>query len=698
MATKWASASAGGGGAGTEADPYTLAEIQAAAASGDTLVLIGNFDATSLSLTSKDNVTVVSGHVVNSAYARATFRNRLTASGPWTNIPTTNAYTISLAATPWKVVVDWDTTTPDAYGFRACNLQRYGSAAGVQTNSNTFHTNGVTLTVNLAGDDPNTKTILYAVARPGIKFTACANPSVIGCAFEWCNDDSGTPDYGVITIDCTGVPQISGCLFTECGWHASGFYSTSGDVAGHETGNTFIGCLNDSCSVAYSGTGTVSNVVYFGNTYYCSTPLKRGGTVPLFRGSESGPQGAPGITAHQASATATGVTDIKIVNCRFVCPPYTRTGTSTTNAGSPIICRNNPVPSNTANPATYAIKVVNCDFVGFEMLSPLAPYAHAYVGCRFDFGGAPTFIAGGVGIGIVGRIFGGGSNTNGYIGSFGTQWAFDLDATSGTNPGGAFFVSGGVTTANRTFYYFDKSTVYNYGDSSNTSQPQNLFRWTSSTNVAGDGGIVARDSVFAHRAKPSAGSRFLINTDTRTVTITAASAANPCQLTNSGSNNLTAGQSVLLSGMDADLNGMRQVVSVIDSTHFTVNVDKSGGVTDGTGSAEVDVGTSLRDFKRCIFGNIGTYSSNTSYDTESEWLASIDTAGQAYAASIIEPVSGSGELRLGSKYRNPPKAVAPSSASLGSNGYPTSLSPGSAQFNASRARSRGWSRSDRVSR
>jgi len=150
--------------------------------------------------------------------------------------------------------------------------------------------------------------------------------------------------------------------------------------------------------------------------------------------------------------------------------------------------------------------------------------------------------------------------------------------------------------------------------------------------------------------------------------------------------------------MDADLNGTRQVVSVIDSTHFTVNVDKSGGVTDGSGSAGVDVGASLRDFKRCVYGNIGTLSSHSSYNTEAEWLASIDTAGQAYAASIIEPVSGSGELRLGSKYRNPPKAVAPSRASLGSNGYPTSLSPGSAQFNASRARSRGWSRSDRVSR
>lgn len=627
MATKWASASAGGGGAGTEADPYTLAEIQAAAASNDTLVLIGNFDAASLSLTSKDNVTVVSGHVVNSAYARATFRNRLTAAGPWTNIPTTNAYTIALAATPWKVVVDWDTTTPDAYGFRACNLQRYSTALLVQSNSNTFHTNGATLTVNLAGDDPNTKTILYAVARPGIKFTTCASPSVIGCAFEWCNDDSGTPDYGVITIDCTGVPRISGCLFTECGYHASGFYTTSGDVAGRETGNTFIGCLNDSCSVAYSGSGTVSNVVYFGNTYYCSTPLKRGGTVPLFRASESGAQSAPGITAHQAVLTATGVTDIKIVNCRFVCPPYTRTGTAIGNSVSPIICRNNPAPSNTANPDTYAIKVVNCDFVGFDMLNPQAPYAHAYVGCRFDFGGAPAFIAGGVGIGLVGRILGGGSNTNGYIGSFGTQWAFDLDATSGNNAGGAFFISGGVTTANRTHFYFDKSTVYNYGDSANTSQSQNLFRWTSSVDAAGNGSITARDSIFAHRAKPSAGSRFLLNTD-----------------------------------------------------------------------SDADVSAAVRGFLRCIYGNIGTYSSNTSYDTEAEWLAAIDTAGQAYTASIIEPVSGSGELRLGSKYRNPPKGEAPSSASLGSNGYPTSLTPGSAQFNASRARSRGWSRSDRVSR
>lgn len=629
MAIKWASAAAVGGGDGSEGNPYTLAELQAAAASSDTLVLVGTFDAQSLTLTSLSNVAVVSGHLVG-AYSRGKLRNRTLKAGPWVNIPTTNAYTTALAATPWRVCVDWDTTTPDAYGFRACHLQRRSSSAGVQSNSNTFHTDGVTLTINLGGDDPATKTIHYATSRPGIYFSGGASNAIYGIEFEWCGSDSGSPvEYGALFVDNTGNPPIvAGCLFTECGWHASGSYSTSGVVKFRDIGNTYIGCQNDSCTVTYSGSGSVSDVVHFGNAYYCSTPLKRGvASTPIFNQSESGTQSAPGIAAHQSSSTATAVTSIRIENCTFVCPPYSRTGTSLGNTVAPIVARNNPVPSDTSNPNTYAVCVKNCTATGFDALNPLAPYAHAYVGCRMDFGGAPAFVTGGVGIGLVGRILGGGSNTNGYIGSFGTQWAFDLDTTSGNNAGGAFLISGGVTTANRTHFYFDKSTAYDYGDNTGTAQIHSLFRWTSSVDAAGNGSVTARDSVFAFRNNPAAAARFLVNTD-----------------------------------------------------------------------SDADITAGARDFKRCVYGNIGTYSSSATYNTEAEWLALIDTVGQPYAAAIVEPVSGSGTLTLGSKYRNPPNGIAPSKTGLGSNGYPTSLSPGSAQFNASRARSKGWSRCDRVSR
>lgn len=702
MAIKWASAAAAGGGNGSEGNPFTLAELQAAAASGDTLVLVGTFDAQSLTLTSLSNVVVVSGHLVG-AYSRGKLRNRTLKAGTWANIPTTNAYTIALAATPWRVCVDWDTTNPDAYGFRACHLQRRSTAVGVQSNSNSFHTDGATLTINLGGDDPATKTIHYAVSRPGIFFSGGASNAIYGIEFEWCGNDNGAPvEYGALFIDNTGNPPIvAGCLFTECGYHASGSYSTSGVVKFRDIGNTYIGCQNDSCTVTYSGSGSVSDVVHFGNVYYCSTPLKRGvASTPIFNQSESGAQGAQGIASHQGVLTAMNITSVRIENCTFVSPPYTRTGTGTTNSNAPIISRNNPVPSDTSNPNTYAVYVKNCTATGFDMLNPLAPYAHAYVGCRMDFGGAPAFVTGGVGIGLVGRIMGGGVASDGYIGSFGTQWSFDLDTTSGNNAGGAFFIAGGTSTAsitgvstgnpptattggihnlsvgqrvflagfttsadingwqtvgsiptttsftisgvnvtsvtdgvgtygtwNRTYFYFDKSTVYDYGDNTGTAQPHNFFRWTSSVDAAGNGSVTARDSVFAFRNNPAAAARFLVNTDT-----------------------------------------------------------------------DSDVTAGARDFKRCIYGNIGTYSSNGTYNTEAEWLALIDTVGQAYAAAIVEPASGSGTLTLGSKYRNPPKGIAPSKSWLGSNGYPTSLSPGSSQFNASLARSKGWSRCDRVSR
>lgn len=714
MATKWASASASGGGDGSEGNPYTLAEIQAAAASNDTLVMVGNFDAQSLTLTSLTNVTVISAHCVNpSLYSQAAFRNRSTAnSANWKLVTGTSYanYVNEASLVPWKCVVDWDTTSPDAYGFRNCNLQKRTTTAGVDSNSNTFSVAARTITVSAIsveavnpstatttgnhglttgqqvlfasnfnttpsinattktvtvidathftfgtvctavvdgagtattipgeelyvniGSDPASNSVMYAVKRTGVHFAGCAGGCVIGIRFEWSCTSATTSNlaYAVQFVDGTGVPSISGCTFVECGWHATGFYGGStGSVSGHEYGNTYYGCERDSCSVSYCTSGTISNVLYFGNTYYCSTPLKRGASsTPILTPDETGQQSSPAIAAHVGGATDTTITDVKIINCRMICPPYTRTNSSASNAISPILCRNAPAPSDTSNPSTYAVQIINCDINGFDVYIPNAPYAHALVGCRLDFSGTPTFFAGGNVLSVVGRILGGGSNTNGYIGSFGTQWAFDLDTTSGTNPANAFFVSGGVTTANRTFYYFDKSTAYNYGDNSSTSQIQSLFRWTSSVDAAGNGSITASDSVFAHRAKPSAGSRFLLNTD-----------------------------------------------------------------------SDVDITVGARGFIRCIYGNIGTYSSNTSYDTEAEWLAAIDTAGQAYAASIIEPVSGSGTLVLGSKYRNPPKGIAPSKTWLGSNGYPTSLSPGSAQFNASRARSSGWSRNDRVSR
>lgn len=708
MATKWASGSAAGGGDGTEGNPYTIAELQSAAANGDTLVMFGNFDASSLTLSSLTGITVISGHLVNPAKAQGKLRNRLTAnSANWKNTTGTSYanYIAASGSPPWKVCVDWDTTSADAYGFRNCNLQRQSSVALTDAGTNSFTTaartvnassvatgnpaqitfsanhgfttgqtvtlagfntsatiNGarvvtvvdatrVTVPVNVTsvttgtgtatttagdelyiniGSDPSAVVVNYAVSRAGFSFSSCADPVVLGMAFEWCGNDNGNPVlYGVTFIDCTGVPQVCGCTFTENGYHCVGFYSTSGTVAGRDVGNTFIGCQNDSCSVAYSGNNTVANVLFFGNTYYCSTPLKRGAsTTPIFNQSASGSQNAPGVTAHQSSSTGTGVTDVKIVNCRFICPPYTRTGSAIGNAVSPIICRNNPAPSNTADPNTYAVKIVNCTFTGFDSLNPLFPYAHAYIGCQLDFGGSPYLIAGGNGVGLVGRALGGGSNTNAYIGSFGTQWGFNLDTTSGNNMGGAFFVNGGNTTANRTFYYFDHSTVYNYGVNSSTSQHQSFFRWSSSVNVAGNGKIVARDSIFAHRVS-TASARYMIY-----------------------------------------------------------------------GDSDADIAASDRDFKRCVYGNVATglWSDNSSYNAASEWAASIDTEAQQYSAAIIEPVGGSGTLVLGSAYRNAPKYSGPSSTKLGSNGYPTSLTPGSVQFNGCPARSRGYARSDRTGR
>ncbi|HEX5016508.1 MAG TPA: hypothetical protein VFX15_02855 [Actinomycetes bacterium] len=89
--------------------------------------------------------------------------------------------------------------------------------------------------------------------------------------------------------------------------------------------------------------------------------------------------------------------------------------------------------------------------------------------------------------------------------------------------------------------------------------------------------------------------------DTGPVSVTAASVANPTQLTTATAHGLTTGETVTLAGFDTTptINGSR-VVTVVDTTHFTVPVNVSA-VTDGTGTVErtknvagLEVGTEKR--------------------------------------------------------------------------------------------------------
>ena len=89
--------------------------------------------------------------------------------------------------------------------------------------------------------------------------------------------------------------------------------------------------------------------------------------------------------------------------------------------------------------------------------------------------------------------------------------------------------------------------------------------------------------------------------DTGPVAVSAVSVANPTQLTTSTAHGLATGETVNLAGFGTTptINGSR-VVTVVDSTHFTVPVNVTA-VADGVGTVErtknaagLDVGTEKR--------------------------------------------------------------------------------------------------------
>lgn len=182
-------------------------------------------------------------------------RGAVVVGGTWVQVPATDAWTQTIAASLniRGVVVNYDTNTPKSWGQKIGHLRPQTSAAAAQSTARSFHYDSATgvLTVNCGGLDPNSQVIERCVGN------------IIGASLGQCDGCQWQELRACLFMDCTtgtgNALRMSGSNNTatldwvyDCGHHhvlvADG--NCSGNVI-RGVGDKIVAGVSN-----YDGTGT----------------------------------------------------------------------------------------------------------------------------------------------------------------------------------------------------------------------------------------------------------------------------------------------------------------------------------------------------------------------------------------------------------------------------------------------------------
>ncbi len=320
--------------------------------------------------------------------------------------PTSDTYPVSgVSSQPATVVVNWDASV-DASGRHYGHLELAADLATCQATPGTWFWDDPTDTLHIhdADDsDPRVNGKTYARGRKGdgLVLNTCDNCLVRNLVFKlWSDPDASSTGYG-LRGEATYNTSFRNIVVYDSGGHAIGFASTK--------------CLNNSivdCTAFGLAGANADSQFIFGLTgsppagfeHMTGCVMER---CVAFQYQVLGIDGAPvnttagctGFACHTGSSS-NECRDVRFIACRTVRfnDVAAQDMLSFTHSGT------HQEPSDKADPSTYGVRYIDCQFLDGDSCGTLEAAHTAFVRCAFDL--PYTVNTGGVGgIGVSIRAF-----------------------------------------------------------------------------------------------------------------------------------------------------------------------------------------------------------------------------------------------------------------------------------------------------